>query len=136
MLVMSSPGYGTVRKCSVKSVSTVSYLDTTKQRINSQLHRLQRIVQQFNSETATGTSTPGKQLSYSRGTTPLHNNGHISQESSIPWTKATSKRGRSPREEPTREAKYQLERMNPTTDDEQENDITENTNMVDWQLLR
>jgi U3 small nucleolar RNA-associated protein 14 len=57
-------------------------------------------------------------------------------ESSIPWTKATSKRGRSPREEPTREAKYQLERMNPATDDEQENDITENTNMVDWQLVR
>jgi hypothetical protein len=58
------------------------------------------------------------------------------QESSISWTKATSKRGRYPREEPTREAKYQLERMNPTTDDEQENDITENTNMVDWQLVR
>jgi hypothetical protein len=58
------------------------------------------------------------------------------QESSIPLTKATSKRGRSPREEPTREAKYQLERMNPTVDDEQENDITENTNMVDWQLVR
>jgi hypothetical protein len=26
--------------------------------------------------------------------------------------------------------------MNPATDDEQENDITENTNMVDWQLVR
>jgi hypothetical protein len=26
--------------------------------------------------------------------------------------------------------------MNPTTDDEHENDITENTNMVDWQLVR
>jgi hypothetical protein len=26
--------------------------------------------------------------------------------------------------------------MNPTTDDEQENDITENTNMVDSQLVR
>jgi hypothetical protein len=58
------------------------------------------------------------------------------QESSIPWTKATSKRGRSPREEPTREAKYKLERMNATTDDDQENDITENTNMVDWQVVR
>jgi hypothetical protein len=57
------------------------------------------------------------------------------QESSIPWTKATSKRGRSPREEPTREAKCQLERMNPTTDDDQENDITENTIMVDCQLV-
>jgi hypothetical protein len=26
--------------------------------------------------------------------------------------------------------------MNPTTDDEQENDITNNTNMVNWQLVR
>jgi hypothetical protein len=30
----------------------------------------------------------------------------------------------------------QLERMNPTTDDKQENDITENINMVDWQLVK
>jgi hypothetical protein len=52
---------GRVFKCSVKSVYTVSCLDKTKQRINSALHRLQRTVQQFNSETATGTYTPREQ---------------------------------------------------------------------------
>jgi hypothetical protein len=39
------------------------------------------------------------------------------QESLITWTKASSKRGRSPWEEPTREAKCLLEDMYPTTED-------------------
>jgi hypothetical protein len=111
----------------------MSYLDTTKQRINSELLRLKRTVCQLNSETATDTTIPGKQFLFSREATPSKtmDTSHC-QETSIPWIKISSKRGRSPQEESTREANYQLERKNPTTDEEQENDISENTKMVDW----
>jgi hypothetical protein len=94
-------------------------------------------VHQLNSETATGTTIPGKQFPYSRETTPSSTMDTSSyQETSVPWIKVSSKRGRFPQEESTREANYQLERMNPTADEEQENHMSENTNMVDWQLVK